>query len=137
MQEKPGSQTAVLLLIVIIISSKAVTTLKSSTLRQTNYLYKSVIGLCLEIFPEIMTNVSLVISNHSETMKVSTCMQDNRNARIWNMYWKISLFLICFSMHFLTECFIWMQKETIKLKQFIKRENLVCMIRITKFNSLT
>ena len=93
MQEKPGSQTAVLLLIVIIISSKTVTTLKSSTLRQTKYLYISIIGLPWIFFPEIMANVSLTY--HFETITVRTYIQDNRNARILNMYWKFifNLFL--------------------------------------------
>ena len=65
-----------------------------------------------------------------EAMKVSTYRQDNRNARILKMYWKLVYFWFTFL------CIFYMNTErNYQLKQSIKRENLLWMIRTTKMNS--
>ena len=120
MQEKPHSQTAVLLLIVNIIWSNTVTTLILSTLWQTNSLYASIIGLCLEFFPEIIAIVSLTLRKYFQTMKVRTCTQDNRSARMLKMY----RILLIFSLFFYA-FFIWITERNYHTKIIYKKGKLI------------
>ena len=100
------------------------------TFTANKLFYISITGLRPELFPKIMANVSLILCNFFEAMKVSTYRQDNRNARILKMYWKLVYFWFTFL------CIFYMNTErNYQLKQSIKRENLLWMIRTTKMNS--
>ena len=84
--------------------------------------------------PNLVRNNDFSLFMQKNKQKTQQQKTHNRpEISLWENVLKVSLLLIFFLCIF----FIWIQTEIIKLKQFTKRENLLCMIKITKINSLT